>query len=137
MQTATEVVSSNSMTYQTRSSYLTMVEKAINELVHSIFELSGYGELFPSGQAAFTIDYDSYQVAVSFDDGVFVNKDAQLEDDLKVAAAGFMPKRQFLIRNYGLSKEEAEDWLNELQDEQSANEPVHAPQEDALLNGGD
>ena len=39
IKTATEIVSNNSMTYQTRSSYLTMVEKVINELIHSILNL--------------------------------------------------------------------------------------------------
>lgn len=117
VQTATEVVSNNSMTYQTRSSDLTMVEKAINELVQTIFDIAKLGELFPDQKPKFVIEHGTYKVDVHFDDGVFVNKDAQLEEDLKVAAAGFMPKKRFLIRNYGLSEREAEKWLAEIDDE--------------------
>ena len=103
LKTATEIVSNNSMTYQTRSSYLTMVEKAINELVHSIFELAGYAELNSTGKPLFEINYDDYKVDISFEDGIFVNQDKQQEDDLKAVVAGVMPKKQFLIRNYNLS----------------------------------
>lgn len=134
LKTATEIVSNNSMTYQTRSSYLTMVEKAINELVHSIFELASYKEFFPDGKALFCLDNDSYYVDVFFDDGVFVDKDKQLEEDLKVAAAGMMPKKEFLKRNYGLSDEEAEEWVAQLMEEMPGNE--NNP-ENAFLDEGD
>ncbi|AZA17232.1 MAG: hypothetical protein DQL93_0265 (endogenous virus) [Lactobacillus phage ViSo-2018b] len=40
IQTATEVVTNNSQTYQTRSSYITQVEKTIKALTYAIFETS-------------------------------------------------------------------------------------------------
>ena len=49
IQTATEVVSNNSMTYQTRSSYLTQVEKQLNNLVIAVLELAECGGLFSDG----------------------------------------------------------------------------------------
>lgn len=133
IKTATEVVSNNSMTYQTRSSYLTMVEKVINELIHSIFELAGYGELFSDNQPVFSLDYDSYRVSISFEDGVFVDKNKQLEDDLKAVVAGVMPKKQFLIRNYNLSEVELDEWLSDLKDET----PESSRVENALFDVGD
>lgn len=134
LKTATEIVSNNSMTYQTRSSYLTMVEKAINELVRSIFELAAYSDFFPDNNPLFTLDYDSYDVKIFFDDGVFVDKDKQLEEDLKVATAGIMPKKEFLKRNYGLSDEAAENWVNQAKDELPGNN--NSP-EAALFDEGD
>ncbi|EGP5600628.1 phage portal protein [Enterococcus faecium] len=122
VKTATEIVSNNSMTYQTRSSYLTMVEKAINELVHSIFELASYKEFFSNRKELFNIESNSYCVDVFFDDGVFVDKDKQLEDDLKVAVAGIMPKKEFLKRNYGLSDTEADEWISQLISEMPGND---------------
>lgn len=138
MHTATEVVSNNSMTYQTRSSYLTMVEKAITELVHAIFELAGYKELFPNQQPLFSLDTTEYKLDIHFNDGVFVDKEKQLEEDLKVALAGMMPKKEFLKRNFGLSDDVVKQWLEELQNEQG-NEGImsNKQQESALFEKGD
>ena len=119
LKTATEVVSDNSMTYQTRSSYLTMVEKAIGELCTSIVELAGQSQLFSDGKPLFEHDLvnDPLDVICQFDDGVFVDKDKQLEEDLKTLAAGAMSKATFLVRNYGMSLDDAKKELALIQDE--------------------
>ena len=101
------------MTYQTRSSYLTMVEKAIKELCTSILELANYNGLFKYNVANNDPEFHIY-----FDDGLFVDKDKQLDEDLKSTAALAMPKKQFLIRNYGLSDDEADEWLQQTYQEQ-------------------
>lgn len=112
LKTATEVVSDNSMTYQTRSSYLTMVEKAIKQLCTAILELADINRLF---KYDITTDpgFDIY-----FDDGIFVDKDKQMDEDMKAATAKLIPIKQFLIRNYGLNDKDAEEWISEIQDEQ-------------------
>ncbi|MFB5535119.1 phage portal protein [Enterococcus faecium] len=139
LKTATEIVSNNSMTYQTRSSYLTMVEKAINELIHSIFELAGYKEFFSMQKPLIELEYESYVVNVSFEDGVFVNQDKQQEDDLKAVVAGVMPKKQFLIRNYNLTEEELEEWLSDLTNEMPSQEAGTNDRrnQDAMFDVGD
>lgn len=113
LKTATEVVSDNSMTYQTRSSYLTMVEKAIKELCTSILELANYNGLFK-----YDVANNDPKFHIYFDDGLFVDKDKQLDEDLKSTAALAMPKKQFLIRNYGLNDDEADEWLQQTYQEQ-------------------
>ena len=137
LKTATEIVSNNSMTYQTRSSYLTMVEKSINELVHSIFELAGYAELNSTGKPLFELNYDDYKVDISFEDGIFVNQDKQQEDDLKAVVAGVMPKKQFLIRNYNLSDQELKEWLDDLKEEMPESGSTERRSQDALFDLGD
>lgn len=119
LKTATEVVSNNSMTYQTRSSYLTMVEKAIDELCMAIFELASKGELFEDGKPLFDIDLanEPLDVECHFDDGVFVDKDKQLEEDTKTMIAGGLSKQTFLQRNYGMSADEAQAELAKIRDE--------------------
>lgn len=115
IQTATQVVSNNSMTYQTRSSYLTMVEKAIKQLMIAIIQLAETPEFFSDGKAR--IDFDlskDLDIDVYFDDGVFVNKDQQLDEDLKVFMAKAMPVQEFLKRNYGLSDDEVKQWMAEM-----------------------
>ncbi|EYR70627.1 phage portal protein [Lactiplantibacillus plantarum] len=137
VKTATEVVSNNSMTYQTRSSYLTMVEKAIDELCQSIFELANASELFDDGQPLFKLDSANQPLDIKchFDDGVFVNKDKQLEEDAKVLAIGALSKQTFLQRNYGMTDKQAAEELSKIQSE--APTDTYEGGRSAVLNGGD
>ena len=124
VKTATEVVSENSITYQTRSSYLTQIELFLNQLVTAIFEVASTPEFFKDGKARCQYDVDNPPtLAIHFDDGVFVDKDKQRTDDLSLVTAGVMPKKQFLIRNEGLSEEEADQWLKEVEAEQPEQSP--------------
>lgn len=134
--TATEVVSDNSLTYRTRSSILTQCEKQLYGLIRSILELANKPELF-DGQAAL-INYDinakPIDINLHFEDGVFVDKDAQAKQDLLIVQSGMMPKKQFLVRNYGLSENDADKWLAEIQDE--APETDNLSNEQASMLGG-
>lgn len=134
VQTATEVVTNNSKTYQTRSSYLTMLEKTIDQLVYAIAELLQNGDLWSDGKARWNGDIDSLVITPDFNDGVFVDQEAQRSADLQAVQASVMPKIQFIMRNYDLSEEEAKKWLQQIQDEQS---PTPPDQEMDMLPGGE
>lgn len=123
VQTATEVVTNNSKTYQTRSSYLTMFEKTIDQLVYAIAELLATPELWSDGKPRWSGDIDKLVITPDFNDGVFVDQEAQRSSDLQAVQAGILPKKQFLIRNYNLSEQEADKWLQQVQDEQSPTPP--------------
>ncbi len=120
VKTATEVVSENSSTYQTRSSYLTQVELFLNQLVTAILEVASTPQFFSDNQARISgFDAnDDLGMMVHFDDGVFIDKDKQRADELQLVAAQVMPKKEYLIRNFGLSETDADKWLDEVQDEQ-------------------
>jgi A118 family predicted phage portal protein len=120
VKTATEVVSENSTTYQTRSSYTTQVELFLNQLVTAILEVASTPQFFSDNQARVT-GFDAnanLDLSVHFDDGVFIDKDKQRTDEMALVAAGIMPKKEYLIRNFGLSETDADNWLQEVQDEQ-------------------
>lgn len=123
VQTATEVVTNNSKTYQTRSSYLTMFEKTIDQLVYAIAELLATPELWSDGKPRWNGDIDTLVITPDFNDGVFVDQEAKRSSDLQAVQAGILPKKQFLIRNYNLSEQEADKWLKQVQDEQSPTPP--------------
>lgn len=93
--------------------------------------------MFESEKPLFSIEYDSYLVIVSFEDGIFVDRDKQLENDLKAVTAGVMPKKQFLIRNYNLNEEELEDWLSSLKEELPEAGSSERRSQDALFDLGD
>ncbi len=57
-------------------------------------------------------------IEIHFDDGVFVNKDQQMDEDLKNVVAGVLSKTTFLERNYGLSEDDAKKELARIQAEQ-------------------
>ena len=134
VQTATEVVTNNSKTYQTRSSYLTMLEKTTDQLVYAIAELLQTGKLWSDGKARWNGDIDQLVITPDFNDGVFVDQEAQRSADLQAVQASVMPKIQFIMRNYDLSEEEATKWLQQIQDEQS---PTPPDQEMDMLPGGE
>lgn len=119
VKTATEVVSENSTTYQTRSSYLTQVELFLNQLVTAILQVAATPDFFSDHKARCQFDADgNLDLTPHFDDGVFIDKDKQKTDDLALVSAGIMPKLQFLIRDFGLSEDEAQQWLAQVQKEQ-------------------
>ncbi|PIO84394.1 capsid protein [Loigolactobacillus backii] len=140
MQTATEVVSENSTTYQTRSSILTNVTKAINDLCVAILELAGSAQLFSTGTPQFDIgqlDLNDIGLNVHYDDGVFVDKDKQMDEDLKNVVAGTLSKQTFLQRNYGLSDKDAQKELQLIQQETADSQPPMQADEAAFSNQGD
>lgn len=133
IQTATEVVSNNSTTYQTRSSYLTMVEKNIYSLIYAILELAQYTDLLdPDYQWNGNID----DIHPNFkpNDGLFIDQDKQKQEDLQAVAGNALPKRVMWIRDYGIDEATADKWLKMLQEESGNPAP---DDEVGLYSGGD
>lgn len=140
MKTATEVVSENSLTYQTRSSLLTNVSEFIENLCVSILELAMTKELFNGQTPKFsdaTLDLNNIGIKIHYDDGVFVDKDKQMDEDLKNVIAGALSKQTFLARNYGLTDSDALEELEKIKSEQDPTTDTTAGNENALLGGGD
>lgn len=108
LKTATEVVSENSMTYQTRNSHLTLIERSIKELIVSIFDLARSMDITPPG-ANKTPDFDD--ITVNFDDGIFTDKEKQLDYWIKAIGAGISSRELAMEKSLGLSEADA---LNEL-----------------------
>lgn len=133
VQTATEVVTNNSMTYQTRSSYLTQVEKTIKGLVKAILTLASTPSLFSNGQKLWKGDVDNVNCNIDFNDGVFVDQNAQQQQDLQAVTANIMPKLQFLMRSYNLNEDTARQWLDQVKAEQQPNDPDF----EQFMAGGD
>lgn len=87
--TATEIVSENSQTYQTRAMQITEVEKFIKELVVSVCELGKALKVYSGVIPTFD------DIGVSFDDGAFQDKDAQLGFYMKLVTLGYPIEKVF------------------------------------------
>lgn len=111
LKTATEVVSENSMTYQTRNSHLNNVERAIQELIISILELAKATGLFVGEIPALD------DVNLNFDDGVFTDKAAQLDYYSKAVAAGLQSKQRAIMKILNVDEVEAMKVIAEIEDE--------------------
>jgi A118 family predicted phage portal protein len=108
IKTATEVVSENSDTYQMRNSIVTVVEESIKELIISICELGKAYNLYTG--AIPELD----KITVNLDDGVFTDRNTELDYWSKAVAAGFSSKKTAIQKTLGLSKEEADKMLSEI-----------------------
>ena len=98
--TATEIVSENSQTYQTRSMQITEVEKFVKELIVSVCELGKAFGLY-SGQIP-----DFQAIGIDFDDGAFQDKNAQLNYYMKLVNLGY-PVDEVFAKLLDLPEEEA------------------------------
>lgn len=83
MKTATEIVSENSDTYQMRNSIVSLVEQSLKELIVSMLELAKAYKLYKGNIP----DMDA--ISINLDDGVFTDRNAELDYWIKVVNAGF------------------------------------------------
>ncbi|MGO0053676.1 phage portal protein, partial [Streptococcus suis] len=101
MKTATEIVSENSDTYQMRNSIATLVEQSLKELVISVLEVAKASGLY-NGQIPSMDD-----ISINLDDGVFTDRNAELDYWMKMVTAGFAPKSMAIEKTLNVTKEEA------------------------------
>mgnify|MGYP000101147444 FL=1 len=101
MKTATEIVSENSDTYQMRNSIVSLVEQALKELIISMIELAiAYG-LYKGSVP--TMD----KISINLDDGVFTDRNAELDYWIKVVTAGFGTHAMAIEKVLNVTPEEA------------------------------
>ena len=115
MKTATEVVSENSDTFQLRNSIVSLVEHSIKELVVSICELGKAHGIY-HGEIPKLED-----VSVNLDDGVFTDRNAELDYWVKALASGIVSKQYAISKVLGVTDEEASKMLNEINEEVQPN----------------
>lgn len=101
MKTATEIVSENSDTYQMRNSIVSLVEQALKELIISMIELATAYGLYKGNVP--TMD----EISVNLDDGVFTDRNAELDYWIKVVTAGFGTHAMAIEKVLNVTPEEA------------------------------
>ena len=121
VKTATEVVSENSETYATRSDNILIVEQALKELIITIFDLAAAYELYPLPE--------KLDINIDFDDGVFQSQESKLEYYGKATTYQLIPKIISMQRMYGISKDEAGEWLKMINAETMGADPLAKDQQ--------
>ncbi|NIK12863.1 phage portal protein [Alkalibacillus almallahensis] len=109
MKTATEVVSEQSKTFKSKKSHETVIESALQELIDIIAYLGRTFRLF-------TVP-NQFETSVAFDDSVAEDKTAEITRLSQELQNKLIPKKRAIMRYYGLTEEEAQEWLNEINQE--------------------
>ena len=131
MKTATEIVSENDLTYRTRNDHVYEVEQFIKGLVISVLELAKAYDLF-------TGDIPTFEhIGVDFDDGVFQDRAALLRFYGQAKTFGLIPTVEIIQRVFKVPKKTAEEWLQTIQEEQGAIDPMNISNEAARHMFGD
>ncbi|MBZ2024501.1 phage portal protein [Streptococcus sanguinis] len=129
LKTATEVVSENSDTYQMRNSIVSLVEQSIKELIISICEIGKLYNLY-HGEVP-----EMANITVNLDDGVFTDKNNELEYYTKALASGLVSREYAIQKALGVSEEEAKKMIVAIQNEALAASSQARTQEDIDIYG--
>lgn len=134
VKTATQVVSENSKTYRTRSSHINTIEDGLRDLVMAVYEVA---VMLDETDEYETLDpLERMDISIDFDDGVFVDKQAELDYYGKASTYNFIPQQRAIERLFGLSEEDALEWVQMIQAEQMGLDPMeYEVQQDSSLFG--
>ena len=129
LKTATEIISANSKTFRTKQSHENEVEQAITSMVEVIGILS---ELY-----GITTHPEEYEVTAFFDDSIIQDTDAKIDQQIKLVAAEFQSRVRAIKEIFGLTKEEAELRVLEINQEKLGSMPdFQQLQQQSSLFGG-
>lgn len=105
MKTATEVISEKSKTFGHKKKHDKMLLNVLYGVVNSIISAKGYID---------GVDYSNIEVTITLSDNILVDDDAKRLEERADVIAGNMPKKLFLMRNYGLDSDTADIWLAQI-----------------------
>lgn len=103
MKTATEIVSENSDTYQMRNSIVSLVEQSLKELIISMLELGKAYQLYKGNIP------DMNAISINLDDGVFTDRNAELDYWMKMVTAGFAPRVTAIEKTMNVTEDKAQE----------------------------
>ncbi|PEU35486.1 phage portal protein [Bacillus toyonensis] len=109
VKTATEVVSENSKTFRTKQSHETIIEDGIRDLVDIVIEIAALYDEFDST--------DDYEVTVTFDDSIAEDQTAEINKQVTLVMNGLTTRKLAIMKIHGVSEEEAERIVEEIQNE--------------------
>ena len=121
LKTATEVISENSKTFGTVKAHENIIRDSLRQMVDAIFELAVHYGLTWEGKTIESLIAGGYEVAVTFDDSIIEDKNAEINQGIALTGAGLMSKKRFLTDVLGMTEEDAEKELTQIGEEQKVN----------------
>ena len=121
LKTATEVISENSKTFGTVKAHENIIRDSLRQMVDAIFELAVHYGLTWEGKTIESLIAGGYEVAVTFDDSIIEDKNAEINQGIALTGAGLMSKKRFLKDVLGMTEEDAEKELAQIGEERKVN----------------
>ena len=121
LKTATEVISENSKTFGTVKAHENIIQDSLRQMVDAIFELAVHYGLTWNGKSIESLISGGYSVAVTFDDSIIEDKNAEINQGVALVGAGLMSKKKFMIDTLGYTPEDAEAELKQIGEESKVN----------------
>jgi A118 family predicted phage portal protein len=114
--TATQVIASKSELFRNLQNERNLMERTIKGTIKALEVL---------------LDIKFGNINVDFDDSIIIDDEKRKEDDVQLLELGMMSRIKFLMIHKGLSKNEAIEWLKEVQEEaELLRDEDEEPQED-------
>lgn len=124
LKTATEVISENSKTFGTVKAHENLLNDALVDMVHAIFDLAVRYGLTWEGKTVESLISGGYDVSVQFDDSIIEDKNAEINRGVSLVGAGLLSKRKFMTDMLGYTPEDADKELKQISEEQRTNSVV-------------
>ena len=105
--TATQVLLEQDRTHRTRTEIGNAITDGWRKLIWYIYR---YSKMW--GLISWDMEYED--IMWKLKDSIIVDDEAIFNQDLQAVQADIMPRKQFLMKHYNLSEEEAESWLDEI-----------------------
>lgn len=121
VKTATQVVSENSKSYQTRSSHINTIEDGLRNLVLAVYEVA----TMLQDEEEQLEPLERMDISIDFNDGVFADKKSELDFYGKALDKNMIPVKEAIKRVFKLSDDDAEEWTNQI-GENKRNELIQA-----------
>ena len=121
LKTATEVISENSKTFGTVKAHENIIRDSLRQMVDAIFELAVHYGLTWEGKTVESLIAGGYEVAVTFDDSIIEDKNAEINQGIALTGAGLMSKKRFLTDVLGMTEEDADKELAQIGEERKVN----------------
>ena len=121
LKTATEVISENSKTFGTVKAHENIIRDSLRQMVDAIFELAVHYGLTWEGKTIESLIAGGYDVAVTFDDSIIEDKNAEINQGIALTGAGLMSKKRFLTDVLGMTEEDADKELAQIGEERKVN----------------
>lgn len=116
VKTATEVIMENSKTFQTMKSNEHILEEALENFIHTLAEVAALYDLFDIPTA-------DWEVEFNWDDSIIGDKYQDADYYIKLVTNGLYSKKRAIMKTLRVTEEEAEEILQEIQDEESMQQP--------------
>lgn len=115
VKTATEVVSENSKTYQTKQINEEILEEGLTKFIRSIGEVAELYEIFSVPE--------EYDIEFYWDDTILKDKYADTDYYIKLKTAGLMPAYRVIMEVLDLPEEDARKYVEEVREENRSMSP--------------